>query len=55
MTPADEDKVFNGGVRQTDVALRVSWDPATQDHPGGWDWSTLLDCEVDVLDFEDKE
>lgn len=55
MTPADEDLVFgdDSDVRETTITLRVTWNPVAQDHPAGWDWSTLLDCDVSVRDFED--
>ncbi len=41
--------------RYTQVVLLVEWDPEKQDHPQGWDWSTLLGNEAEVLDFENKE
>lgn len=45
--------VPDDGLRQTQVTLRVTWDPAIQDHPSGWDWEILLDCDAQLISFEE--
>lgn len=42
-------------ARYTTIKLRVGWNPETQDHPLNWDYETLLETEVDFLDFEDEK
>jgi hypothetical protein len=39
-------------TRYTIVKLRVAWNPGEQDHPMNWDYETLLECEVDFIDYE---